>query len=153
MFSTHHRNGAMKYAPRLGIFKAANVTFDPSRCVGKSYDWWIFVTRTSTGKVVFNNYTYSPTTTRHQSKMRDLLKSIGVRVDAEIESPDGLQSPESAIALYGKRIQALHDAIGKKGSRKAKNAERLKAIAMFQKRIGLVKTLFAIEDTKTLRVA
>ena len=73
----------MKYFKRLGLYKASNVTFDPSTCTALSYDWWVFVKRIE-GKVVFNGYRYSVSTAKHQRKVRTLLRELGIRIDLEV---------------------------------------------------------------------
>lgn len=74
---------------RAGIYKASNVTFNPSRIEAFSYGWWKFVGVVE-GKVVFNNYYYSPSTCKHQSKVRRLLAELGIKIDIEMPVPKGL---------------------------------------------------------------
>lgn len=65
----------MKYYPRLNVYKASNVKVDPETLKSWSYDWWCF-SKMIYGRLVFNLGTYSATTTQHQYKARDVLRSI-----------------------------------------------------------------------------
>lgn len=83
----------MKLMKRSGIYQASNykVTFDPSKIEARSYKWWSFVSKLD-GKVVFNNYRYSVTTSKHQGKVRDLMRELGIKIDLFLSVPDGLQT-------------------------------------------------------------
>ena len=83
----------MKFMKRAGIFKASNVTFNPETCQAHSYDWWMFVNKMN-GLVVFNDYGYSNSTRKHQSKVRSLLASQGIEIDVYVTAPCGLQREE-----------------------------------------------------------
>lgn len=54
-----------------------------------SYGHWVFVMVVD-GKVVFNNYNYSSTTSRHQSEIRWLLRELGIKVDITVNFRDSL---------------------------------------------------------------
>lgn len=152
----------LRWKPRKQRFEAANVTFDPETQEAYSYGWWRFVERIGP-YLVFNSYRYSVTTSKHQSRMwwrsywRDdpehhgLLAELGLSVDLEIEAPRGLQNLPAAIAHYESRIEGLESAISRKGSRKAKNAERRAAITEAQIKIATVKTLMALRDAEDKR--
>lgn len=70
----------MKQLKRSGIYKAANVNFDPARMTAFSYDWWQFVAKVR-GKIVFNEYGYSNSTRKHQSKVRSVMRELGIEPD------------------------------------------------------------------------
>lgn len=80
----------MKYFKKAGIYKASNVTFDPTKVDARSYSWWSFVACIG-GKIIFNNYYYSPSTRKHQSKVRSLLDQLGITIDLTLPVPRGLQ--------------------------------------------------------------
>jgi hypothetical protein len=80
----------MKFSQKRQIFEASNVTFDQKTCSAYSYKWWKFVSKVN-GKVVFNNFRYSPTTGKHQQKVRKLLADLGIKIDLEVTCADGLQ--------------------------------------------------------------
>lgn len=81
----------MKHMKRSGLYQASNynVTFDPSKVEARSYSWWVFVAKVE-GLVVFNNYRYSNSTSKHQSKVRSLLNDLGIKIDLEMPLPCGL---------------------------------------------------------------
>lgn len=89
----------MKYMKRSGVYKASNVTFDPKTVSAISYNWWKFVAVID-GKVIFNNYRYSVSTSRHQRKIRRLLNELRIKIDIEMPVPKGLQGSNER-GLYG----------------------------------------------------
>lgn len=131
----------MKHFKRSNMYKASNVTYDPTKQVAFSYDWWQF-TANINGHIVFNNYRYSPSTGGHQSKVRALMKQLGQSPTLVIECPAGLQSPrwrESTIEHYNGMIQDLVAAMVR--GRKAKNVERLAQIQEYKRMIDLAQAL------------
>lgn len=131
----------MKFYSRLNKYKASNVELDLNKFEARSYDWWVFVKRIN-GKLVFNTYTYSYTTRRHQWKVRHLIeRDLGLNIDIEIEAPKGLQSIESAIDYYEGLITNLQSKIDTKGSKKMKNIERIAEIEQHRSKIKLITDL------------
>lgn len=63
----------MKFSNKRQQFEGSNVSFNPSTMVAKSYGWWVFVAEIN-GKVIFNNSRYSPSTGKHQSKVRAMMR-------------------------------------------------------------------------------
>ena len=63
----------MKLVKRKNIYMASNynLTFNPVTLEAHSYKWWKFVAKVE-GKVIFNNYWYSVSTSKHQNKVREL---------------------------------------------------------------------------------
>ena len=137
----------MKYYKRLKIYKASNVEFNPQTCQAYSYGWWRFVDKIN-GKIVFNDYRYSPSTSRHQWKIRSLLSSLGIKIDFYIEAPEGLQKLNSAVEHYQYEITLLQNAINKPRSRKTTNAWRQAQIEEMRDKIYQVKNLMGISDLK-----
>ena len=74
----------MKYYTRLKEYKASNVslTVEP-KLEAYSYAWWLFVVRYK-GLVIFNNSNYSNSTNGHQSKVRDVLYDLNIKIDVEL---------------------------------------------------------------------
>ena len=129
MTSNRH---TLKYYPRLNMYKAANVTYNPSTGTATSYDWWHFVIVIK-GKVVFNRHAYSVTTTRHQSKVRNVLNDLGIKIDLEIDSRKSLSDCyvfDDAIAKLNVEIQLLKAEINKPLSREKTNLERARRIKL-----------------------
>ncbi len=79
----------MRYMKRTGIYKINNCTFDPTSIEVFSYSWWKFVAVID-GKVVFNNYSYSKSTTKHQWKVKRLMNELGIKIDIELPLDGGL---------------------------------------------------------------
>lgn len=81
----------MKFMKRSKIYQASNynVTFSPEKMEAFSYRWWKFVGVVE-GKVIFNNYRYSNSTSKHQSKVRRVLEQLGIKIDLMLPIPGGL---------------------------------------------------------------
>jgi hypothetical protein len=129
-----------KYFPKLGLYKASNVTFDPNTNVALSYGYWKFV-KVINNELVFNSYRYSVTTARHQRRIRRLLVELGLEINVEIECPKGLDDLVSSLRFYSQQIADLETAIAKPRSQKAKNAERRAEIDTLQHKIKIVRRL------------
>ena len=67
----------MKYMPRKKIWSGSNRknTFNAETFEGRSYGHWLYVMKAKGGKVLFNWYRYSVTTTGHQYEMASFLRS------------------------------------------------------------------------------
>jgi hypothetical protein len=89
----------MKYNQRAKIYKGSNVTFNPETVRAYSYDWWVFVAKIE-GKVIFNNYQYSKTTRRHQTKVMCLIRELYIKIDAVVEVPNSLGEFNDLESLY-----------------------------------------------------
>jgi len=100
----------MKYMKRSNTYKANNVTFDPDTCSAYSYDWWKFVAKHN-GKVIFNEYRYSVTTAKHQSKVRSLLRELGIQVDLVVKTRNGLQALHGVNGTQDLIKEAITEAI------------------------------------------
>lgn len=118
----------MKHFKRANIYKNSTGSnkFDLNKYEAYSYDWWCFF-RKINGKNVFNNYFYSPSTSRHQANVRSLLRELGIQIDLEVACPAGLQSLDAAKSVntyYANQIDKLKTKMAKPRSRKSKNEER-----------------------------
>lgn len=111
----------MKFMKRSGTYKGRNVTFDPQTLSAVSYGWWEFV-RVIRGRTIFKAYRYSNTTCKHQSKVRLLMRSLGIKIDHTVSIPDSL-SKVSGLRDLSKREkeQARIDAENAEMKRKARN--------------------------------
>lgn len=132
----------MKYFKRLRQYKASNVKFDCTTQVSTSYDWWL-VTRRVKGQMLFNWYSYSSSTRKHQHKLCSLLRELGIKIDLEIQSPRGLQDLEGAITYHQGIINEMQTAILNPRSRKETNKGRLEQILTNKKIIDKLKELIA----------
>ena len=117
----------MKQMKKTGIFKAANVTFDPSTKAAFSYDWWQFV-KVIKGRVIFNNCRYSISTQKHQRKVRAVLAQLGIEVSEFVKTRRSLsefstlKEVRAAHEQY-ERDEAANDEL-KRRERNAKAAKR-----------------------------
>lgn len=109
-------NGSFKRRKRTGLYVASNNTFDPKTCQAHSYDWWRYVDKIK--GVVFNNHSYSVSTSRHQSNMRSLLDARGITIGLEVDMRESLTSFNTAAlpSLYTKLFRA-EIALARKGAR------------------------------------
>lgn len=130
----------LRYRKRTGDFVGSNVGFDPIKMHATSYRWWDMVRRIN-GLVVFNDYGYSMSTRRHQSKVRSLMRQLGIKIDLEIEARKGLQDLGTAIADYEYQINELIAEIQNPRSRKDKNLQRAARIRDLQAKVKTIKGL------------
>ncbi len=109
----------MKYYKRLNLYKASNVSYNPTTKEAKSWDWWVFV-KVINNKVVFNGHRYSVSTGRHQSKVRRLLHNQYVTIDFYIDTVESLNSSNAlpdALSNIKDRIDKGTDHILNKRTR------------------------------------
>lgn len=83
---------SLKLMKRTGIYQGSNynVTFDPSKIEARSYKWWSFVSVIE-GVTIFNNYRYSVTTSKHQSRVSQVMDALKIKVGMTLPIPEGLQ--------------------------------------------------------------
>ena len=93
----------MKFNSKVGAYRAANVYFHPEKLVATSYDWWTFVKRID-GHTVFNSYGYSNTTRRHQYRVREVMRDLGLVIDREVRVPSSLSNFDNMMEII-----AAHD--------------------------------------------
>lgn len=91
---------ALKFNKRAGIYtnSTGSLTFNPATLEAHSYKWWRFVAQVD-GLLIFNDYKYSVSTSKHQYKMRSFLSDLGIKIDLFLELPGGIghQSLENLI--------------------------------------------------------
>lgn len=104
--------------------------FDPFRMVATSYGWWRFI-QLKDGKLIFNNYSYSSETSKHQRQALDVLAILGIKVDHFVYFPTGLPGNGEFTGfsmLVGGEYShktVVQDAIEYAARRKASAMERL----------------------------
>jgi hypothetical protein len=108
----------LPYRPRLKIYKnsTGNVTFDPKTMEAYSYNW-IFVKKIK-GKVVFNDYNYSPTTSGHQIAVKAVLrelkiKFISVHTEADLNEFKTEALPSLYEEIFKKEAKLKYARLGK----------------------------------------
>jgi hypothetical protein len=132
--SIHYNRMSFLYSKRAGIYKnsTGSLTFDPKTCEAHSYRWWKFVAVVE-GKVVFNNYRYSVSTSKHQSKVRSLLNDLNIKIDLELPLPQGINST-SLNDLILVAEESLCDQILNEELKKQERYQKAKA-RKFQKKL------------------
>lgn len=68
-----------------------SLTFNPVTMEAHSYKWWKFVAIVE-GKLVFNDFNYSVSTTKHQRSIRRLLEYLGYNIDLYLPLRQGITS-------------------------------------------------------------
>jgi hypothetical protein len=120
----------MKFMKRAQIYKGRNVTFNPQTKRAYSYNWWRFVDLIN-GKLVFNRFYYSPTTSKHQSKLRGLLHDLNIAIDLEVWCGGGLQSDFAGLS-------SLRDAYEKQDFKRAKLIEKTFKVSFTNKELAKI---------------
>jgi hypothetical protein len=122
-----------------------SLTYHPLKQEARSYGWWVFLRKIG-NRLVFNDYSYSKSTSRHQNEVWHHLNITG-NIDGliVIEAPDGLQDLRSALSLYEDGIVKLREAINRKGSRKKTNEDRKLQISKLKENIETVRYLMELE--------
>ena len=114
-----------------------------------SYDWWAYLkpfkTEEDESFLVFNNYSYSPTTSQHQSNTQSLLDELNIKIDLfltytnlSLTEPDCLEDEIKEATL---KIEKLKEKINSRGSWKSTNAKREASITLIREHIAKVKNL------------
>lgn len=93
---THYNKMVLNYKKKENKYRntTGSLVFDPVTKRAYSYSWWRFVDEVE-GKLVFNDYNYSISTSKHQREVRTLLNQLGLKVDLAIPVPKGLQNYSS----------------------------------------------------------
>lgn len=146
----------MKYFKRANIYKnsTGNNILEVDTMKAFSYNWWCYLMPTGTGKYIFNNYRYSPTTGKHQFDMRSLLrKEFGICSEniVFVDFRESLSNMTTKEALT-KQCEVLRDEvnelerlIAKKGTKRKKNAERAERINELSAKIVNLNEEFDLE--------
>lgn len=131
----YSKDVGLTYKKREGIYanSTRSLTFNPETLEAFSYKWWRFVAKIE-GKVIFNNYSYSISTTKHQHKIRSLLYELGIKIDLFLPLPEGINSSSLAELILTAEEHLcdkyLHDQIKKQEryqrAKKRKQAKDIK---------------------------
>lgn len=117
-----------------------------------SYGHWCFVKRIN-GKVVFNNYTYSKTTSKHQWEIRYLLKELGIKIDHEVNFRQSLSEwsfKEEALHNYYHHAVSMIVKNHTKGTRKKTIEENKESLIRIRRTIRELQKSGATYSTKRL---
>lgn len=136
----------MHWQSRNKIFKDCNgnCTFDPVLVQAHSYDHWRFVDVIK-GKVVFNDYRYSNTTSGHQWRVRYLLEQLGIKIDLEVQMYESLTTfkENALIALY-RQLADYEIKLNRKLSKEKTKNYMIALIKEVKTKIKAVKKLEAV---------
>jgi hypothetical protein len=101
----------MKFSKKHTRYEASNVSLNLETLEAFSYDWWQFL-KLINGKLVFNNYSYSNTTCKHQQKVRRVLDEKGIKIDVFVKTYRSLDGfAKNSANNYGTTEDALNEAI------------------------------------------
>lgn len=130
------------------------VEYYPAEGKALSYGWWQFLARID-GKLVLNVGTYSPTTTRHQYKVRSQLIHEGKPffiVDIGSKSMECKSDIEYALGL---NVTRINDLIGDLSNRKtaSSNKYRLLTISRLVEKNNELSQAFDLENPKIPAIA
>jgi hypothetical protein len=141
----------MRYIKKRNQWESPNVTLNADKLEAYSYRWWKFLAKIGK-KVVFNNYRYSVSTSKHQRKVLNQLDSLGIKVDLFLDFPEGIDSSgfSSSKTHYEFKIKELEAAIAKTGSRKSTNAQRLDQIKYNKQKLKELAALLKVYDKQVL---
>jgi hypothetical protein len=129
----------MKWFSRLGVYKLSNVIFRPSDMSAYSYKWWQFMGYAPSGALIFSDFSFSTSTSKHQRDVRRLVQNrMGRQIDFFLEMPNGVNDPRAAIDHYERMIRDTTAAINKPKTHKAKNAQRYTKIAHCYECISII---------------
>lgn len=117
----------MKFMKRAGIYQASNynVTFNPKTLEAFSYRWWRFVAVVE-GKLIFDNYRYSNSTSKHQSKVRSILSNLNIKIDMEMPLPRGIRHDQTLAELIVEAEEQLCEQILQEEIKKQERYARAK---------------------------
>jgi hypothetical protein len=130
----------MKYLKTKNMYKASNFEFYCNDDRAYSYGWWQF-TGLFNGYLVFNNTSYSVSTTRHQSKAWKLLNyKSDITLNHTTKSlSEGLESVLiDEIKGIQYEIKSLIDKVMSKGTKKAANEKRMITVNNYLDRIDKI---------------
>jgi hypothetical protein len=133
----------MKYFSKLGLYKASNVTYNPSQFEAFSYGWWQFAT-IEQGFKIFNNYRYSPSTGQQQGKVMKKIGYDNLNDVIFLECPKGLQNSEWKTNVkkhYAYQIETMTEKMNKKLTRQKTKDSLIVEIRKAENRINFVQAL------------
>jgi len=115
----------MKLMKRANIYQASNYncTFDPNLIEARSYRWWAFV-KVIKGQVIFNNYRYSNSTSKHQFKVRSLMSQLGIKIDRYVQVSGGLQHLTTLRDLNKAEKETLERLAAREEAKRIRRNER-----------------------------
>lgn len=108
---------SIKFFKTLNVYKNSTGTclFYPDQKYATSYNHWTFL-KVIKGKLVFNDYYYSKSTSSHQSCVREVLKTLKMKIHFTVFQRDSLSNGIQIDHLL-ERIELAKLKLSKKGLR------------------------------------
>lgn len=142
MFGHNHKGKKFIQKRNRWELSTGNDWLDLETMRAVSYGWWCYL-KLIKGKLVFNNYSYSNTTSNHQSDTRSILKNAGIKIDYVVKTVACLDHFESeALEPLYRKIFRLEIEMKRKGSRKDQTS-RLREIESLKQEIVFLRELGA----------
>lgn len=129
-------------------FEGSNFFFDPFSLYATSYRWWEML-KVTKGELIFNDYSYSISTSKHQWKLRSILSDLKIKYKT-LEAPQGLQDLDSALRHH--EYQLAKEIVRRKYSRDGKPSA-WKGEKYHTTKLELLKTLGHKTNSKRQKAA
>ncbi len=136
---------SLKYYKQSDVYKNYNGAnfVDLNEMRATSYHWWPYLKRIG-NLIVFNNYSYSSQTSKHQNDCVHLLRDQGINVDLWLDTATHLDDINGIYNEYRDKIKALIILI--RNPRTRKNRERMEQIKDMRVKMHLVKRLIGVAE-------
>jgi hypothetical protein len=137
---------------RFENYKGSN-WFDLETLEARSYNWWPYLKKTRIG-LVYNNYTFSNCTSKHQDELSWLLSKLRIKVDYALEFPRGIGENSAALKYYYTNLIQTQIELDRKNRKKDNDATRLSEIKAIRKNIAILRRLggwFSKNEVKALK--
>jgi hypothetical protein len=110
---------SLKFYVKSNLYKNSNGSnqVNLEKMEAHSYHWWQYLMKFK-GKVIFNNYHYSNSTSKHQINCKSLLDQNNININYFVEASQGLNNPSRSIETLEIRIATLQAEIKKPRSHK-----------------------------------
>jgi hypothetical protein len=136
-----------RYIKSRHTLESSNFSFDLKTLEAYSYSWWRF-TKPLGDYIIFSNYSYSKSTSRHQLKAKRILGELGYKNVIMLDYVSGIDCPVDALKLeiaeIKNEINNLRELINKKGTHKKTNRKRIDTIAkLVYKQYRLIQVLLS----------
>lgn len=131
---------------KTGLYSnsTGSCTFDPVTREAYSFRWWRFVDRIK-GKTVFNGYSYSNSTSEHQSSTLSLLRQLGIEIDVYVDVANGLQDLEhGALPPVYKALALAEFTLSRKGLTAKTKDKATARVAELKNKIKVLRSLGAV---------
>jgi len=101
-------NPQLKFKKRSNMYSnsTGTNTFYPETLSAYSYSWWQYL-KNFNGTLVFNDYSYSPSTSSHQWKLESLLKELNIKIDLYVNQRQSLSKGIDVEHLYEEHFKEL----------------------------------------------